>query len=440
MSALVVDLERLLTMQSCLAQGLTGPATFEVHVRHLPPGCTFLVAAGLEQVLQYLKSFSFSEAEHAWLVEQAGFSPQFLEQARTLRFDGDVDALAEGSVFFADEPVLRLTATLPLAQFLETRVLNLLQNETAIATWAARAVLAAGGRRLYDYGLRSAASPEAGLLAARACYLAGFDGTSSADAARRFRIPLARSLAEADGGPQGLEPETLEPALCAGLGAAQATPHEVLIAALAAEPHRDLVRLVGGDLATRAQALRRRLDAADRRSVRLLASGPFDIAEIATLAAGTAPLDGFATTLLSPHGAGSLTRDMVYLLRSTAADGTAPAPDAPGRQVWRRFDGAGRIAGDTVCLADEPGPPGTTPLLAPSMRHGRRLARAGSLDEARAFHAQQRQTLPAALRGLDGAPAPAVEIRRSDRLVAHDDAPQPAPASLLRAWTEESTA
>ena len=103
--------------------------------------------------------------------------------------------MPEGTLFFADEPIIRVTAPLPEAQFVETRLVNLLHFQTVIASKAARMVLAAPGKGLVDYGLRRAHGAEAGLLAARASYIAGFSGTATVAAGIEFGIPVFGTMA-----------------------------------------------------------------------------------------------------------------------------------------------------------------------------------------------------------------------------------------------------
>ena len=113
MSALLTDLYQLTMLQAYLDEGLQEPAVFELFVRRLPPTRRFLVAAGLEQALEFLETLSFTEQEVAWLERQGGFTPRLLDHLRRLRFGGDVDALPEGTLVFENEPILRVTAPLP---------------------------------------------------------------------------------------------------------------------------------------------------------------------------------------------------------------------------------------------------------------------------------------------------------------------------------------
>ena len=153
-SLLLTDLYQLSMLEAYAAHGMAETAAFELFVRKLPPGRGFLMAAGLEQVVEFLEEMRFSADELAWLRSTGSFSADFLDSLRGFRFTGDVDAMPEGTVFFPDEPVLRVTAPLPEAQFAETRIINLVHFQTVVASKAARMVLAAPGKQLVDFGLR----------------------------------------------------------------------------------------------------------------------------------------------------------------------------------------------------------------------------------------------------------------------------------------------
>ena len=156
----------------------------------LPTARNFMVAAGLEQALDFLENLRFSPEELAWLASR--FRPSLVEYLEQFRFNGDVDAMPEGTIFFPDEPILRIIAPLPQAQLIESRIINLIHFETLIATKAARSVLVAPGKLLVDFGMRRAHGAEAALLAARASYLAGFSGTATVMAGSTVRHPAFR--------------------------------------------------------------------------------------------------------------------------------------------------------------------------------------------------------------------------------------------------------
>ena len=172
-SALVTDLYQLTMLQAYFDEGMEETAVFEFFARKLPPCRGFLMAAGLEQALEFLEHLHFTPQELDWLAHSGRFSQDFVDYLERLRFTGDVHAMAEGTIFFPPEPILRVTAPMPQAQLVETRLINLLHFETIIASKAARTVLVAPGKGLIDFGLRRAHGAEAGVLAARAGYLAG---------------------------------------------------------------------------------------------------------------------------------------------------------------------------------------------------------------------------------------------------------------------------
>lgn len=155
-SILLTDLYQLTMVTAYQTLGMERVADFEFFVRELPPRRGFLLAAGLEQVLDYLEGLHFDAAALEWLAGTGRFEAGALRRLENLRFTGDVDALPEGSVYFANEPVLRVTAPLPEAQLVESRIINLLNFQSMIASKAARCRLAAGDRGLADFGMRRA--------------------------------------------------------------------------------------------------------------------------------------------------------------------------------------------------------------------------------------------------------------------------------------------
>src|SRR5664280_1569316 len=200
-SPLLTDLYQLNMIQAYLDHGETKTAVFEFFVRKFPPRREFLVAAGLEQALDFLENLRFSSEEIDWLARTRRFDKALLDHLASFRFTGDVHAMPEGRVFFANEPIVRVTAPMPQAQLVETRLINIVHFQTLIAAKAARMVLAAPGKLLVDFGLRRAHGAEAGLMAARASYIAGFAGTATMLAEEEFDIPtfgtMAHSFVEA---------------------------------------------------------------------------------------------------------------------------------------------------------------------------------------------------------------------------------------------------
>ncbi|MGR9037303.1 MAG: nicotinate phosphoribosyltransferase, partial [Gammaproteobacteria bacterium] len=193
--ALLTDLYQLTMLQGYYERNMEETAVFELFVRKLPKNRGFLIAAGLEQAVDYLAKIRFSTDELEWLAGTGFFKQKFLDRLHTFRFTGDVHAMPEGTVFFSNEPIIRITAPIAEAQFVESRLINLINFQTLIASKAARSVLTAPGKLLVDFGMRRAHGGEAGLLAARASYLAGFSGTATVSAGYYFGVPVFGTMA-----------------------------------------------------------------------------------------------------------------------------------------------------------------------------------------------------------------------------------------------------
>jgi len=395
--ALLTDLYQLTMVTAYHALGMERTAVFEFFVRRLPARRGFLVAAGLEQVLDYVEALHFAAADLSWLESTGRFRPEALRRLAQMRFTGDVHAMPEGSVFFANEPLLRVVAPLPEAQLVESRLINLLNLQSLIASKAARCRLAAGSRRLADFGLRRAQGAEAGLLAARACYLAGFDSTATVEAGRAFGIPLAGTMAHSF-------IQAHDDEIAAFRDFARIHPRGVTLLIDTYDTVRAArevvglrregmpvaaVRLDSGDLAALSQEVRAILDAGGCEDVQIVASGNLDELEIARLLASDSPIDAFGVGTKLDVSADAPYLDCVYKIQEY--DGrprrkrSAGKATWPGRkQVYREYDPAGRIVRDTIGLVDETLP--GTPLLQPVMCAGRRLpqpALAASRDHAR---------------------------------------------------------
>ena len=194
-SPLTTDLYELNMVQAYLDRAENKEAVFEFFVRKLPPRRGFLLAAGLEDALGYLETMRYSDSEIAWLKSTGRFRANLIDYLKNFRFTGDVHAIPEGTVCFAPEPLLRISAPLPQAQLVESRLINIMHYQTLIASKAARMVLAAPGKALSDFGLRTAHGAEAGLFSARASYIAGFAGAANVLAGERYGIPVVGTMA-----------------------------------------------------------------------------------------------------------------------------------------------------------------------------------------------------------------------------------------------------
>ncbi len=424
-SALLTDLYQLNMLQAYLDHGETGTAVFELFVRTLPDRRSFLVAAGLEQALAFLEGLHFSADEIDWLERTGRFGKGLLDYLAELRFAGDVHALPEGTVFFAGEPILRVTAPLPQAQLVETRLINILHFQSMIASKAARMVLAAPGKLLVDFGLRRAHGAEAGLMAARASYLVGFAGTATVLAEKWFGIPtfgtMAHSFIQAhDDETAAFErfaqsrPENLT--LLIDTYDTEAAARNVVALAPRLKARGIAIRSVridSGDLIALSRSVRRILDAGGLPEVRIFASGGIDEDAVVAMLRAGAPIDGFGigSSLTTSSDVPGL--DCAYKLQEYAGlprrKLSAGKATWPGRkQVWRRYGPDGRIAGDVMSL--ETDQQSGSPLIAPVMRDGRRVAPAPTLAEIRARAARELERLPEPMRRLEPGAAYPVQI------------------------------
>jgi nicotinate phosphoribosyltransferase len=436
-SPLLTDLYQLNMLQAYVDRGETGLAVFEFFVRRLPDRRGFLLAAGLEQVLDFLETLRFSRDDIDWLAGTGRFRQNLLDHLADLRFTGDVHAMPEGSVFFADEPILRVTAPLPQAQLVESRIINILHFQSLIASKAARMVLAAPDKLLVDFGLRRAHGAEAGLMAARASYVAGFAGTATVLAERLYGIPtfgtMAHSFIQAhDDEAEAFvdfahsRPDNLTLLIDTYDTLAAARKIVALAPRLKADGIRiGAVRLDSGDLVALSIALRRILDDGGLSDVAIFVSGGLDEDAILAILRAGAPVDGFGvgTSLTTSSDVPSL--DCAYklqeyagLLRRKRSTGKATWPGR--KQVWRRVGPDGRMAGDVLSLEDDRQP--GEPLIVPVMRGGRRLASSPSLADVRARTARNLAGLPEPLRRLEaGASYPVAVAEALARRAAEVD-------------------
>jgi nicotinate phosphoribosyltransferase len=419
-SALTTDLYQLTMLHAYFERGMRETAVFELFVRKLPPGRNFLLAAGLEPALEFLEDLRFAPEELEWIERLGLFGPRFAQDLERLRFTGEVHALPEGTVFFPNEPVLRVIAPLPEAQLVESRLINLVHYSTVIASKAARAVLVAPGKRLVDFGLRRSHGAEAGLLAARSAYLAGFAGTSAVSAGMAYGIPVFGTMAHSFVQAHEDEARAFEdfarvfPRAATLLIDTYDTEEGARkVAALAPRLRAEGieiggVRLDSGDLGTLAKSVRRILDEAGLGSTTIFASGNLDERRVRDLLAGGAPIDGFGvgTSLVTSDDAPHL--DAVYKLQEYAGTprrkrSTGKATWPGRKQVWRERGTDGRFARDTVSLETERFT--GEPLVGRVMAGGRRL-RVATLAEARSRAADEIAALPARLSVLEDAARP----------------------------------
>ncbi len=424
-NSLKVDLYELTMAAGYFQNGVDARATFELSCHTMPPNRSFLVACGLEQVVEYILHLRFEDEDIAFLKGLPVFrhvKKEFFDYLRDFKFSGDVRAMPEGEFFFAREPILQVEAPIIEAQILETYVLSLMNIESVVATKAARVVAAACGdgvaRGVIDFGSRRAHGPEAGVLAARAAYLAGCVGTSNVYAGKRFGIPvygtMAHSWVEAFDKEQEafaryhavfpdntiLLVDTYDTIKCV---------REIMKMPL--KEKLKGIRLDSGDLKTLSKKARGILDKAGLPQAKILASGNLNEYKIAELVKARAPVDSFGvgTDMVTSRDYPAL--DLTYkLVQVQEKDGTVKyksktSPQKktiPGKkQVFRQFDSKGMIKKDIVGLASESAPAGARPLLRPVIRDGKLAEALPSLEAIRETAAAKLAQLPQGFKDTD---------------------------------------
>jgi len=426
-SPLLTDLYQLTMMETYLQTGMDKTAVFEFYVRKLPGNRGFLIAAGLNSALAFLENLQFSPAEIDYLAQTGRFSGKLLDYLSSCRFCGDVYALPEGTVCFANEPLIRIVAPLPVAQLVETRLMNFLHFETTIASKAARCVLAAGGKRLVDFGLRRTHGAEAGTLAARATYISGFAGTATVIAEKLYGIPIFGTMAHSYIEAFGNEEEAF-------VAFGRANPNNVTFlidtydtlkgARAAVNAARRLskegvqtsaVRLDSGDFLALSKEVRSILDQNGLPEIRILVSGNVDEIMIRKLLAAGAPIDAFGVGTKLDTSEDAPYMECAYKLmeydgkpRLKKSSGKATLPGR--KQVLRSYK-EGIMIRDTI-TEDGDMQEGTS-LIEKVMDQGRRLQPPHDLKKIAAYTKSQLESLPEYLRQLSTTPSYPVEIAPS---------------------------
>jgi nicotinate phosphoribosyltransferase len=414
--ALSTDLYELTMMAGYHAAGLMARATFELYVRELPVNRSFLIAAGLEQALEYLENLRFRPEEIEYLRGLPNLEPVqrefFEEYLPRFRFTGDVWAIEEGTPVFPPEPLLRVTAPLPEAQLVETALLAQIAFQTSVASRAARIVEAASGRPVVEFGGRRAHGIDAGVFAARAAFLGGCESTSNVEAGRRFDIPVSgtmahswvmafpdersafRHYAEVFGDRTVILLDTYDTVAAARW-----------IAASGLRPRA--VRLDSGDVVSLSRQVRAILDAAGLRETTIFVSGDLDEWRIAEIVESGAPVDAFGVGAALSTSSDAPSLGAVYKLVEIERAGAAvpmmklsPGKQTyPGlKQVWRVFD-HGAVE-DIIGLADDNDGSSGRALLKRVMRGGRRELVPQSVGELRTRCRAAVGELPASVRRL----------------------------------------
>jgi nicotinate phosphoribosyltransferase len=418
-AALFTDLYELTMAAAFLREGMRETATFSLFARRLPDTRAFIVAAGLEDALEYVRSLRFTPEALAWLGSLGRFDAAFLDHLADLRFTGEIRAVAEGTVVFPDEPILEVTAPMIEAQLLETALLNICHLQSVLASKAARVTIAAQGRAVAEFGLRRSHGSDAGLKAARCAWIAGCESTSDVLAGKTWGIPLSGTMAhsfvtafsdelEAFRAYARAFPDTAV-LLIDSYDTIEGAGKAVTVARELAAAGKRLagVRLDSGDLLALSRQVRRVLDQAGCPEVRILVSGGLDEHDVERLLAMGAPIDAFGVGTRLNVSADAPSLDLVYKLvrygdRNVLKLSEGKETWLGAKAVYRLSRPDGRAESDLLALADEPPPAAGEPLLDIVMRGGELVRPHPTLSQIRERCAAQLGALPEGLRRLSG--------------------------------------
>ena len=385
--ALFTDLYEL-TMAACyFDQGMDEKATFSLFIRDYPSHRRYFASAGLAEVLGYMKDLEFDSEDLDFLARMNMFKPEFISYLEGFRFRGDVFALPEGRIFFANEPVLEVTAPIIEAQIVETFIINAINLQVMIATKASRCVHAAWPRKLVDFSLRRTQGTDAGMKVARASFIGGFVGTSNVLAGKMYGIPIFGTMAHSF-------ITSFEKEIDAFRAFATYFPENTVLlvdtydtltgAMKAAEVGREMaeqgkklkgVRLDSGDIPVLSRKVRHILQKSDLKEATIFASGGFDEYKIKEVFNQDADIDSFGVGTKMGVSSDAPYLDMAYkmveyngnpVLKLSPGKISLPSP----KQVFRFRASAGSLKKDVIGVREE-NMDGGEPLLKKVMEGGR---------------------------------------------------------------------
>jgi len=409
-TALLTDLYELTMAQSYREHGKTGTAVFSLFTRSLPPKRNFLVAAGLETLIAKLEQFRFTADDIAYLGSLGLFRRDFLTWLEQFRFSGNISAVPEGTVLFANEPIVQIEGPLPEAQILETLAINCIHFETLVASKAARIAAVGRGKSIVDFGFRRSHTTEAGIAAARAAWIAGFDGTSNLEAGKRYGIPVVGTMAHSyvmlfdseDAAFRAYQSSFPDRAICL-IDTYDTLACSDTIIRLAREgvPVAG-VRLDSGDIGMLARDVREQLDAAGLPGIRIFVSSNVDEYSIDGWLSSDVPIDSFGvgTHFITSSDAPFL--DMVYKL--VEYEGTPRFKTSPGKTTFPyrrqivRHHREGILAYDEVVRTGKEQVPG---LLEPVIIDGSLSRPLPSPDAIKGRCSREIASLPSSFRSLE---------------------------------------
>lgn len=424
--ALLTDLYQLTMAQTYFQSQRLDPATFSLFIRSYPPNRGYFVAAGLQDVLEFLEQFTVDSTGIDYLHSRRLFADDFLDLLKGLKFTGDVWAIPEGRLAFKDEPFLEVTAPIIEAQIVETFIINQVNLQSLIATKAARCVHAAGGRAVVDFALRRAHGIDAGMKVARASYLAGFTGTSNVRAGQEYGIPIVGTMAHSF-------VSSFEQEMDAFRAFIASFPNNSILlidtydtlagARKAVEIAKEMaangqqlqgVRIDSGDLKKLAIEVRRIFDEAGLKSVKIIGSGGLDEFDLADFTVADVPYDSYGVGTKMGVSADAPWFDIAYKLveydeRPVLKLSTGKVSWPGKKQVFRMRDERGQLQKDVIALREE-NIPGADPLLQKVMASGEVAVRRPTLEEIRDNFMGEFKRLPDPIKAIRNPASYPVEI------------------------------
>jgi nicotinate phosphoribosyltransferase len=401
-------------------------ATFELFCYKVPDNRSYFIACGLEQIIDYIFNLKFSDEDINFLRTHSAFknvTSEFFDYLRRFKFSGNLYAMPEGEIFFANEPIIQIEAPIIEAQILETYLLSMTHLQVLVATKASRIVRAASfdgaARGVVDFGSRRAHGPEAAVLAARAAYIGGCMGTSNVWAGKRFGIPIYGTMAHSWVEAFDKEEESF-------LKYYDVFPQNTILlidtydtikgVQKTAKLGKDIkaVRLDSGNLLTLSKQVRKILDRKNLKKVKIFASGNLNEYKIQKLVKNKAPIDlfGVGTEMVTSRDLPSLdSLDLIYKLvqiedrdkrvkfKAKLSEGKSTIPGR--KQVFRRYTTDGRFVKDIIGLFTEKPLADTQPLLEKVVENGVLIKPLPDIISVRKYVQERIARLPAYCLSLD---------------------------------------
>jgi len=409
--ALKTDFYELTMSAAYFQNNIDTLTTFELFIRKLPDNRSYLVFAGLEQVIEYLLNLRFTKKEILFLKRMPTFKyvkRDFFDYLRDFRFNGDLWSVPEGTIVFENEPIIRVTANIIEAQIIETFILSMINFQTLVATKASRVVYAAKGKPVIDFGSRRAHGPEAGILAARASYIGGCIGTSNVYAGYKFGIPVYGTAAHSYTMAFDSELESFKKYY-------DTFPETTVLlidtydieegARNAVKIGQSLkgVRIDSDNIIEKSKKVRRILDKAGLHNAKILGSGDLNEYKIDKILKEKAPVDmfGVGTEMVTSRDDPAL-GGVYKLVEQITDDGikyrakfSIEKATYPGKkQIFRRYDNNGMMKEDILTLANAKKPQGTEPLLKNYIKNGKLMKKLPELSQIRNTTVRNLKKLP----------------------------------------------